>query len=301
MGLNQNILVGSVLEPMPALLLLTIITASGSLFSYLLSRPLAPLIVVLFPKPLAVVRAALAPDSPPSPTGVQLQGETVTAIHTSSDPSPPATGGPTAKSSVWRRLLIMRAMGFIPWSGMNVACGVVGLDWKTFWLTTAAGSASWSYVTASVGNILSRLALPTAALASSAIPDNSNGDSLTSLLRDPVLIFKLVFLSALTLLPVILKRRSPNPRSEPQLPGEKAQTPQLSQAATFAARLEAQSPAMSPLSQSLARFTPMPAAFDLLSFGRTAARQGGRVVLGGVKSAAGGAQRLASSLSRSSR
>jgi hypothetical protein len=127
-----NILVGSVLDPMPALMLLTLITASGSLGSYLLSRPLAPLIAVLFPKPLALVRAALAPDSVPAPSSTRpVPGETVTPIQVSSDPSIPPIGG-EPKPVVWRRLLIMRAMGFVPWSGMNVACGVVGVDWKSF-------------------------------------------------------------------------------------------------------------------------------------------------------------------------
>lgn len=296
----QNILVGSLLEPIPALILLTVITASGSLFCYLLSRPLAPLIAVLFPKPLALVRAALAPDAAPS---THSQSESVTPIHVSADPSSPPVGSPSERTSVWRRLLIMRAMGFVPWSGMNVACGVVGVDWRTFWLTTAAGSASWSYVTASVGNILSRLAVPTATLAGSAAGDSLQGERLTSLLRDPTLILKLVFLSALTLLPVVLKRGSGSPRSgHPKSISTSVdlkQTPQLSQAATFGARLEPQLPGMSPLSLSLARFAPMPAAFDLLSFGRTAARQGGKVVMGGVKSAAGGAQRLAGGMTRS--
>jgi hypothetical protein len=146
---QQNILVGSLLDPIPALGLLTLITASGSLGAYLLSRPLAPLISVLFPKPLALVRAALAPDSIPSPS--PGPGETVTPIQVSSDPTVLPVG--SDQSAVWRRLLTMRAMGFVPWSGMNVACGVVGVDWKVFWLTTAAGSASWSYVTASVGLI----------------------------------------------------------------------------------------------------------------------------------------------------
>ncbi len=289
----QNILVGSILEPTGALLLLTFITASGSLFCYLLSRPLAPLIAVLFPKPLALVRAALVSTSISSPITTEKSGETITAIQISSDPASSPIGGTEAKVNVWRRLLIMRAMGFVPWSGMNVACGVVGVDWKVFWLTTAAGSASWSYVTASVGNILARLAIPSA----SSMSDGVTGDSLTSLLRDPVLIFKLVLLSALTLVPVILKRRSPvSAPTEIEL----IDTPKMSHSAFLAARIDPGSPLMSLLSQSLARFAPTPAVFDILSFGRTAARQGGKVVLGGVvKSVAGGAQRLATSVSRS--
>jgi len=293
---SQNILVGSVLEPMPALLLLTIITATGSLFSYLLSRPLAPLIAVLFPKPLALVRAALAPDQIPSPpSSATLTGtdEKITAVQLSSDPASAPIGGQTPSGSVWRRLLIMRAMGFVPWSGMNVACGVVNVDWRVFWLTTAAGSASWSYVTASVGNILSRLAIPTAALDSAAGGGEMiDGDSLTSLLRDPVLIAKLVFLSGLTLLPVVLKKRNAPAQEDgyrPSAPGLGLDTDPTRLGPTNSAL----SPT-SPLTRSLARFTPTPAAFDLLSFGRTAVRQGANVVAGAV----GSAKRLVGGMGR---
>lgn len=295
----QNILVGSLLEPMPALGLLTIITASGSLGAYLLSRPLAPLIAVLFPKPLALVRAALAPESIPVPDSVEpTVGETITPIQASSDPSARAIGGPTEASTIWRRLLVMRSMGFVPWSGMNVACGVVGVDWKVFWLTTAAGSASWNYVTASVGNILSRLKVPNSAI--SAAPGEMTGESLTSLLRDPVLITKLVFLSGLTLLPVILKRRSPaSPSTTPRSASsfELSELP-ISSSASSSRPLNPKintlrlsgidNQPMSPLSQSLAKFTPTPRIFDLLSFGRIAMRQGGKIVVGGVRSVVGG-------------
>ncbi len=126
----QNILVGTLLQPLQALFLLTVITSFGSFGAYLLSRPLAPLIALAFPKPLAMVRNALNPED-------DLDSK---------------------DASVWRRLLVMRAMGIVPWSGMNVACGVVGVDVLTFLLTTAAGSASWSYVTASV-SLLGRLRL----------------------------------------------------------------------------------------------------------------------------------------------
>ncbi|WWC73808.1 uncharacterized protein I206_107780 [Kwoniella pini CBS 10737] len=308
-----NILVGSLLDPMPALGLLTIITATGSLGAYMLSRPLAPLIAVLFPKPLALVQAALVPDSVPAPaTSHPIVGETITPIQASSDPSQPAIGGPTEKSTVWRRLLIMRAMGFVPWSGMNVACGVVGVDWKVFWLTTAAGSASWSYVTASVGHILSRLKIPTDALATTSA-DGLGGENLTSLLRDPVLISKLVFLSALTLLPVILKRRNNNensqsdqtqqmnspissssnsttPRSSYEL-AERQSRPFVHTQISNIIRLDLDGsanrslPPMSPLSQSLSHFTPTPRMFDLFSIGRTVIRTGQRGLNGGIRGA----------------
>ncbi|KAL7425215.1 hypothetical protein Q5752_000903 [Cryptotrichosporon argae] len=321
-----NILVGSLLDPLPAVGLLTIITACGSLFAYMLSRPLAPLIAVLFPKPLALVRAALAPESDPS--SAPHTHDTVTPLQLSGDPAARALGGEAERANVWRRLLVMRAMGFVPWSGMNVACGVVGVDWKTFWLTTAAGSASWSYVTASVGNILARLAVPTtaaaaaAALAADPAAGPAPGESLTSLLRDPALIAKLVFLSALTLVPVLLKRRgparadpgavstptfhlhAPSPPLTPPL-GALGTAPTAGAAAAaggplrLAPHLRALAdPAepISPLSASLRQFTPTPSAFDLLSFGRTAIRTSGRAVFGTVRGVAGGAKRVAGSV-----
>ncbi|CAK9783237.1 hypothetical protein CC85DRAFT_299022 [Cutaneotrichosporon oleaginosum] len=305
-----NILVGSLFDTVPALGLLTLITASGSLGAYMLSRPLAPLIGVLFPKPLALVRAALAPDSVPKPLNTaRVRGETITPIRVSDDPREPALGAPEDRPNVWSRLLLMRAMGFVPWSGMNVACGVVGVDWRIFWLTTAGGSASWSYVTASVGNILGSLALPTQGEDGAEI----KGESLTSLLRDPWLISKLVGLTVLTMLPVLLKRRirrSPgedtdsddDSMSDPPTPtspqahsvlGLETGIPSLSINTTnLDAGEEYPSEPASPLAISLASFTPTPHMFDLLSFGRTAMRQGVRVVVGSARTAATSAQRL---------
>jgi hypothetical protein len=176
---------------------------------------------------------------------------------------------------------------------MNVACGVVGVDWKVFWITTAAGSASWSYVTASVGNILSRLAIPSSALDDTTLtaPGGGGGESLTSLLRDPVLIAKLVFLSGLTLLPVVLKKRKGGADPHAAVPGEKGDPPNDTANAG-----EILPPALSPdspLASSLARFTPTPAMFDLLSFGRTAMRTTGAVVMGAVRGGVAAGQRVA--------
>ena len=173
-------------------------------------------------------------------------------------------------------------MGFVPWSGMNVACGVVNVDWRVFWLTTAAGSASWSYVTASVGNILSRLAIPSGAGEGGSGTEVIDGESLTSLLRDPVLIAKLVFLSGLTLIPVVLKKRNAAP----------ADNRHAGHAGMQSGTTTSPTSPTSPLTRSLARFTPTPAVFDLLSFGRTAVRQGGRVVMGTAKGVVGGARKV---------
>lgn len=176
-------------------------TTLGGLSSYLLSQPLSPIITLLFPTQLALVRASIA----------------------SSSVSSMATTTPST-SSAWRRLLIMRATGLVPWSGMNVACGVVGVPWGVFCGTFAAGSLSWNYVTSQVGAILMRVsAINTTTIGpggiSSTDPFTSSTssfgvvpapepESLSSLLRDPALIFKLICLSLLTLLPVLLKSKA---------------------------------------------------------------------------------------------
>ena len=186
---SQNILVGSLLSPIPAVILLTVITSFGSLGAYMLSRPLAPLIALIFPKPLAIVRSAIKGNTEPALA--------IGPYQPIRKPAPAAEGG------VWRRLLIMRAMGLVPWSGMNVACGVVGVSWVTFLLTTAAGSASWSYVTASVGDILGQLALPKD--PGNGDTDPNAGQSIASLVQDPVLIAKMVVLSLISLIPALFK------------------------------------------------------------------------------------------------
>ena len=228
-------------------------------------------------------------------------GELVTPIRVSTNPTERPLGAPEDRPGIWRRLLLMRAMGFVPWSGMNVACGVVGVDWRIFWLTTAAGSASWSYVTASVGNILSRLALPSSAAAAAAAAEGAQGEALTSLRRDPTLIAKLVFLTLLTVVPVLFKRRSQaeddddvSTDEEPTTPTTPTTTSVLGLDTTGLDPNEYPAEPSSPLAVSLATFTPTPHVFDLLSFGRLAMRQGLRVVAGTARATTQGARRLVS-------
>lgn len=88
---------------------------------------------------------------------------------------------------------------------MNVACGVVGVNPATFLFTTAAGTASWSYVTASIGDILHQMALPGQIGVGLPGATADGGQSLASLVRDPALIFKMVVLSLISLIPVLFK------------------------------------------------------------------------------------------------
>ncbi|CED82666.1 Predicted membrane protein [Phaffia rhodozyma] len=181
-----NVLLGALLPAVPAVFFLTCSTTLGGFCSYLLSRPLSPLITLLFPTQLAVVRASIASPGLSTNAGGSKQ-----------------TG---FGSGPWRKLFVMRATGLVPWSGMNVACGVVGVRWDVFCGTFAAGSLSWNYVTSQVGALLMQISQPTN--PSSDPQDPAPSESITSLLRDPSIIIKLVALSLLSLVPVLLKPKT---------------------------------------------------------------------------------------------
>lgn len=74
----------------------------------------------------------------------------------------------------------------------------------------------------------------------------------------------------ISLLPVLLKRRA-----------KESEKPEA--AHHHLRHLHHDDEPLSPLSTSLASFTPTPHAFDLMSFARTGARQGAVVVMGAVR------------------
>lgn len=104
---------------------MTSLTAVGSILSSLLATPLAPIISHLFPKALALTRNALE------------GGDTITA--SSRDKSPG-----------WVRLSVLRLIGVVPWSGINIACGVTGVSLFDCLLGAFIGTLPWTAVTCQV-------------------------------------------------------------------------------------------------------------------------------------------------------
>lgn len=164
-------LAGALFSPAYATLLLTALTTLGSVFASLLAAPLAPFLVSVFPRALALTRSA-------------LEGET-----TQDDQS---TKG-KATSPAWVRLSILRLIGIIPWSGINIACGVCGVSMADCFLGAFIGSLPWTAVTCQIGDILQ-----TVASTPSPTPR-----TVQSLLASPEIIFKLIFLSFLSLAPIL--------------------------------------------------------------------------------------------------
>lgn len=107
-------------------LLMTTLTALGSVFSSLLATPLSPVISQFFPKALSLTRNALE------------GGDTTSTAH-SHDRSP-----------AWVRLSVLRLIGVVPWSGINIACGVTGVALFDCVLGAFIGTLPWTAVTCQV-------------------------------------------------------------------------------------------------------------------------------------------------------
>ncbi|KAI0773456.1 snare associated Golgi protein-domain-containing protein [Irpex lacteus] len=164
-----NVLAGALFSPWLATLLLTLLTTVGSICASLLSAPLAPFLVRMFPRALDMTRNA-------------IEGAT-------SDEKP--------KSAAWVRLSILRLIGIVPWSGINVACGVCGVAMKDCFLGAFIGSMPWTAVTCQIGDILQTV-------ASTPSP---NQQTVQDLLTSPQILIKLVFLTILSLAPILGRDR----------------------------------------------------------------------------------------------
>lgn len=131
-----NVIAGTILSPFPATLHMTLLTTLGSILASLLSTPLSPLVSTLFPRALSITRSALQ--------GSENQEQK--AFYSEK----PSSAPPTPKTPTWVRLVVMRLVGVVPWSGINVACGVCGISmWECF-LGTFIGTLPWTAVTCQV-------------------------------------------------------------------------------------------------------------------------------------------------------
>ncbi|KAF8603571.1 hypothetical protein BDV93DRAFT_442369 [Ceratobasidium sp. AG-I] len=183
-----NVLAGALLSPALGTLVMTILTTIGSIGASLLSAPLTPLVRRFVPRPLHLVRSALEGND--SDSDNPLADESIAT----SRPASPT--GDRSKSPTWVRLTVMRLVGVVPWSGINIACGVCEVPLSACALGAFFGTLPWTAVTCQIGDILQ-------AFASS----DMQGLTLRGLLTSPTIIFKLVVLSLLSLGPVLARDR----------------------------------------------------------------------------------------------
>lgn len=163
-----NVLAGALFSPFLATPLLAVLTTVGSILATLLATPLSPFLTRYLSRPLALARSAFDADSGTS-------------------------ASTKASSPVWVRLTVLRLIGIVPWSGINVACGVLGVRLWDCFLGTFIGAIPWTAVTCQIGDILQTV-------ASTPSP---NPQTISSVLASPSIIIKLVFLSILSLAPIL--------------------------------------------------------------------------------------------------
>lgn len=145
------------------------LTTIGSICASLLATPLAPLLSQVFPRALDMTRSVLEGDSG--------SGDSTTTKH----------------GQAWVRLSVLRLVGVVPWAGINIACGVCGVAiWDCF-LGSFLGSLPWTAVTCQIGDILQTV-------ASNPSPTQQ---SVRDLLTSPQILLKLIFLSVLSLAPIL--------------------------------------------------------------------------------------------------
>ncbi|KAI6047387.1 snare associated Golgi protein-domain-containing protein [Pisolithus marmoratus] len=167
-----NVLAGALFHPLWATLLLSALTTMGSVFATLLCMPLAPSLSRLWPRALEMTRNA-------------IEGE------------PDLSTSSRLKSPAWVRLSILRLVGVVPWSGINIACGVCGVALSDCTLGSFIGCLPWTAVTCQIGDILQTV-------ASAASPAH---ETVSSLLASPDIVLKLVVLSFLSLAPILGRER----------------------------------------------------------------------------------------------
>lgn len=102
----------------------------GSACATMLSTPLAPFLTHFFPRALDMTRNALEGDS----------DSDLDEFGNSSKP----------RSSAWVRLSVLRLIGVVPWSGINIACGVCGVAITDCMLGAFIGALPWTAVTCQV-------------------------------------------------------------------------------------------------------------------------------------------------------
>jgi hypothetical protein len=134
-----------------------------------------------FPRVLDMTRAALEGDAVNSLSSGTESGEQISV----------------RASGAWVRLSVLRLVGVVPWSGINIASGVCGVPIWDCMLGSFIGALPWTAVTCQIGDILQ-----TVAYAPSATPQ-----TVSSLLMSPDIIVKLVLLSFLSLAPILARDR----------------------------------------------------------------------------------------------
>ncbi|EJD01114.1 uncharacterized protein FOMMEDRAFT_89535 [Fomitiporia mediterranea MF3/22] len=188
-----NVLAGALFHPLLATLLMTVLTSIGSVLATLLATPLAPILTRLFPRPVELTRAALEGSFSLASKSVHSDGESKSSS---------VTTATSASSPAWARLSVLRLIGIVPWSALNIACGLTGVSLYDCFLGAFIGTLPWTAVTCQIGDILETV---------SNASENGFGEGLSksatvsSVLARPSMVLELIFLTILSLAPIVFR------------------------------------------------------------------------------------------------
>ncbi|PKI82786.1 hypothetical protein MVES1_003741 [Malassezia vespertilionis] len=206
-SLITNIVFGAMYGAYAGAFFACIFTAVGGVLCYLLSVPIAN-VVLLVPgiaKPLHSMRRALASTMSTSRGG----------------------GARNIPRNLWSYLLFLRLLPIVPYGMMNIACGVLGVPLLPYALTLFVGSLPWNFCTAQIGEILqdvvSAIQTQVHIVSSSAMvadtheattattgPDSFLASGTLSVIVERIwtvdMMVKLALLSLASALPIVLQR-----------------------------------------------------------------------------------------------
>ncbi|KAG8751543.1 hypothetical protein FRC14_007783 [Serendipita sp. 396] len=226
-----NILTGTLLPPVLATLIQTSLTTLGSLLSTILATPLSPLILRFFPSAVSLTRSALEGPTTTSAASSSSSSSIPLSNLVNSDANASTlsvekkyrktlkrkrvtTGGGGKGGSTWARLSVLRLIGIVPWSGINIACGVCNVSLFQCAIGAFIGTLPWTAVTCQIGDLLQSIVAqplsPNVSGGGGAAGATLNGGgvgetTVSGVLTSPRTIFKLVFLSLVSLAPVLAK------------------------------------------------------------------------------------------------
>ena len=175
---------------------MTLLTSLGSIFSTLLAMPLAPTLSRVFPRPVEITRQALEGEAFSSSSSSVVGPKSAQSNDLSA-----SSGGTPA----WVRLSVLRLVGVVPWSALNVACGITGVSLRNCFLGAVVGTFPWTAVTCQVGDILHTIGVvSTNSTLEGDLSDGlSKSATLSSVLASPQIVMELIFLSVLSLAPIL--------------------------------------------------------------------------------------------------
>lgn len=184
---------------------MTVLTTIGSVLSTLLATPLAPILTRFFPKPVELTRAALEGSSSPSLSSSSATATFPTSTMTEVKDTLNRTDSSNARgTSAWVRLSVLRLIGIVPWSGLNIACGLTGVALRDCALGAFIGTLPWTAVTCQIGDILQTFGRVSSTMATGV---DTQPATIQSVLTQPSILLELVFLSVLSLAPILGRDR----------------------------------------------------------------------------------------------